>query len=101
MKQKHTHVYSQLQNEHHLSSALEHIFERDDVGVLDSVQDVHLLLQPAPVQAQAAARVLADLQEFTCPVSPGGPLMDLSNLSKMPTGRGKDTVQGKHQASED
>ena len=98
----HTHteyfVNSQLQNKHHLSSALKNIFENHNVGMLESLEDLHLPLHTAPVQAQATACRLTNLQELGCPNCPSGPLTHLSNLTKMPPERSKNVILSEHQA---
>lgn len=86
---KHTHVNSQLQNEHHLSSALKNVFESHSVWMLNGLEDLNFLLYTAPVQAQTTAQTFPNLQELACPISPSGPLTNLSDLTKMPTGWGK------------
>lgn len=91
-------VNSQLQNEHHFSATFENIFESHNVWMLDSLEDLHLSLHAAPVQAKTAACNLPNLQEFACPKVPRGPLPNLANLAKMPTVQGKDRIHKKHQA---
>ena len=85
-------VNSQLQNEHHFSLALKNIFENHNIWMLYSLENLHLPLHNGPVQAQTAAHILANLQEFACPKSPRGPVTNLSNLTKVPTGWGKDIL---------
>lgn len=82
--QKHTKTHSQLQDKHHLSSALKNIFESYNVSVLNSLKDLHFLLNPAFLQSQATACVFLNLQELPSPRSTCGTLTNLSDLSKMP-----------------
>lgn len=91
-------VNSQLQNEHHFSATFKNIFKSHNVWMLDSLEDLHLSLHTAPVQAKTAACNLPNLQEFACPKVPRGPLPNLANLAKMPTVQGKDRIHKKHQA---
>lgn len=56
--------YSQLQDEHHISSVLVDVVQRDDVWVLDLLQDVHLPLYLLPPHSSRAGHALTLLDEL-------------------------------------
>lgn len=54
----------QLQDEHHVRLVLEHIVQRDDVGVADLAQDAHLALDLLPAHTAPAGRQAPLLDEL-------------------------------------
>lgn len=54
----------QLQDEHHVGLVLEDVVQRDDVGVPDLPQDVHLPLDLLPADPPPAGRQAALLDEL-------------------------------------
>lgn len=68
---------SQLQDEHHVSAVLVDVVQRDDVGVLDLLQDVHLALDLLPPHAPRARHALTLLDEL------GGELQTRALLSAL------------------
>lgn len=56
--------HSQLQDEHHISAVLVDVVQRDNVGMLDLLQDVHLPLDLFPSHPPRAGQALALLDKL-------------------------------------
>lgn len=56
--------HSQLQDQHHISAVLVDVMQRDDVGVLNLLQDVHLPLYLLPPHSSGAGHALPLLDEL-------------------------------------
>lgn len=57
---------SQFEDEHHICAVLVHVVQRDDVGVRDLLQDVHLPLDLLSPHATPAGPTLPLLDELGC-----------------------------------
>ena len=73
----------QLQDEHHVRLVLEDVVQRDDVGVPDLPQDVHLPLDLLPADPPPAGRQATLLDELGRVLLPGALLPAFPHNGKL------------------
>lgn len=78
--------HSQLQDEHHVGPVLVHVVQRDDVGVLNLLQDVHLPLYLLPPHPSRAGHALPLLDELGSKRQARALLSALLHDGKLPAG---------------
>ena len=76
--------HSQLQDEHHVGAVLVDVVQRDDVGVLNLLQDVHLPLDVLAPHASRAGHALTLLDELGSKVQTRAFLSALLHDGKLP-----------------
>lgn len=85
----------QLQDENDVSLVLEDVVQRDDVGVLDLPQDVHLALDLLPAHSAPARGQAALLDELARVLVPRAPLTALPNDGKLTAvDRSREMIKG-------
>lgn len=82
--------HSQLQDKHHVGPVLVDVVQRDDVGLLNLLQDVHLPLDLLPPHPSRAGHALPLLDELGGERQPRALLSALFHDGKLPA----DTQRG-------
>lgn len=77
--------HSQLQDEHHVSAVLVNVMQRDDVGVLEVLEDVHLSLDLLSPNTSPACPILPLFYELCSIVHTRTLLLTAFHNSKLPT----------------
>ena len=85
--------HSQLQDQDDLRLVLVHVVQRDDVGVLQLLQDVHLALDVLPRHPAPARPAAALLDELGGVLRARAPVPASSDHGELTTGGGRNVHQ--------